>query len=236
MRRMRNVKGKIVFFTLSFIIGIALSKQLSLNDNNNGQSLSDTAAHLQVELANIRERKTKTEKEIVELEEKIRLLKDDQVKYDQRFRDIKSEIDNYELQSGLTKAVGPGIVIDFDVSDPGKFELLMANFDLLLSVINKLNASGAEGIAINEERFVFSTDFRYEQGNLLVNDNPVGRNIQIRAIGDPDTLDATLNMKYGILWEMKNNFNIDSKVQKQEQIELPRYTQEISFKFAQIEE
>lgn len=236
MRRMRNVKEKFVFFALSFIIGIALSKQLSLNDNNNGQSLSDTAAHLQVELANIRERKTKTEKEIVELEEKIRLLKDDQIKYDQRFRDIKSEIDNYELQSGLTKAVGPGIVIDFDVSDSGKFELLMANFDLLLSVINKLNASGAEGIAINEERFVFSTDFRYEQGLLLVNDNPVGRNLQIRAIGDPDTLDATLNMKYGILWEMKNNFNIDSKVQKQEQIELPRYTQEIAFEFAQIEE
>ncbi|MDO5095786.1 MAG: DUF881 domain-containing protein [Peptostreptococcaceae bacterium] len=236
MRRMRNVKEKFVFFALSLIIGIALSKQLSLNDENNGQSLSDTAAHLQVELANIRERKTKTEKEIVELEEKIRLLKDDQIKYDQRFRDIKSEIDNYELQSGLTKAVGPGIVIDFDVSDSGKFELLMANFDLLLSVINKLNASGAEGIAINEERFVFSTDFRYEQGTLLVNDNPVGRNLQIRAIGDPDTLDATLNMKYGILWEMKNNFNIDSKVQKKEQIELPRYTQEIAFKFAQIEE
>ena len=233
---MKNVKEKFVFFALSFIIGIALSMQLSLNDNNNGQSLSDTAAHLQVELANIRERKTKTEKEIVELEEKIRLLKDDQIKYDQRFRDIKSEIDNYELQSGLTKAVGPGIVIDFDVSDSGKFELLMANFDLLLSVINKLNASGAEGIAINEERFVFSTDFRYEQGLLLVNDNPVGRNLQIRAIGDPDTLDATLNMKYGILWEMKNNFNIDSKVQKQEQIELPRYTQEIAFEFAQIEE
>lgn len=236
MKRIKNLREKIIFFLLSFIIGIGLSKQLAITDSRNGESLSDTAAHLQVELSNVRERKSKAEKEIEELEEKIRLLKDDQIKSDQRYEEIKKEMEGYELQSGLKKAYGPGIVIDFNVNDPSTFELLMANFDLLLSVINKLNASGAEGIAINDERFVFSTDFRYEQGNLLVNNNPVGRSIQIRAIGDPDTLEATMNMKYGILWEMKNNFQIDSKVEKKEKVELPRYTQETEFKFAQIEE
>lgn len=228
--------AKLVFFSLSFVIGVGLSMQLTVNSANNRQSISDTAAHLQVELTNIRERRDKAEKEIAELEENIRLIKDKQAQSDQIYLNLKKDIELYELQAGMTKATGKGVVIDFNVEEIEKYDLLMANFDLLLSVINKLNAAGAEGIAINEERIGFSTDLRYEQGNLLVNNNPVGRTIQIRAVGDPDTLEATLNMKYGILWEMKNNFNISSKIEKKEKVDLPRCTQEIEFHFAQIKE
>lgn len=236
MKKSKNMVAKLVFFTLSFIIGVGLSLQLNMMETTgSGQSVSDTAAHLQVELANIRDRKSKTEAEISGIEEKIRLLKDSQVKTDEVYENMRNEIDRYELQAGLTRAEGPGITIDFALSDKDQFELLMANFDLLLSVVNKLNASGAEGIAINEERVIFSTDLRYEQGVLLVNGNPVGSSIQIRAIGDPDTLEATLNMKYGILWEMKNNFNINSKIEKKDKIRLPRYAQEIIFRFAEVQ-
>lgn len=236
MKRPKNITAKIVFFSLSFIIGLGLSLQLNANNLINRQSISDTAAHLQVELTNIRERKDKTEKEIAELEEKIKLIKGKQSESNEIYQSLKDEIELYELRSGMTKAKGQGVVVDFEVEELDKYDMLMANFDLLLSVINKLNAAGAEGIAINEERVVLSTDLRYEQGTLLVNNNPIGRSIQIRAIGNPDTLEATLNMKYGILWEMKNNFNINSKVEKKEVVELPRFSQTISFEFAQIQE
>ena len=234
MKKPPKKMAKLVFFVLSFIIGVGLSVQLKVNAPR--QSISETAAHLQVELTDIREQKDKAQREIAELEEKIRLIKDSQLQNDEIYQSLVDELNRYELQAGMTKAVGPGIIVDFQLENPDRFETLMANFDLLLSVINKLNAAGAEGICINEERIVFSTDLRYEQGNLLVNNNPVGRTIQIRAIGDVNTLEAALNMRYGILWEMKNNFGINAKVEKSERVELPRYTQEIQFKFATIQE
>ena len=110
------------------------------------------------------------------------------------------------------------------------------NYDLLISVINKLNAAGAEGITLNEERIIALSDFRYEQGNLYVNGNPIAGSIQIRAVGEPDTLEATLNMKYGILWEIRNNFNIKSKIEKMDRVELPKYTSNIEFDYAEIQD
>lgn len=235
MLKLKDELPKITIVLLSFIIGIVLSMQLKLNSMA-GVSFSTTGNHLQVELTSIRERKLKAEKDIAELEEKIKLLRDSQTQSDEYYNSIKREIDNYELQSGLIKATGKGIVIDFSGNEELDKEKLLINFELLLSVINKLNSAGAEGIALNEERIIFLSDMRYEQGELLVNGNKVGKNIQIRAIGNPDILEATMNMRYGILWEMKNNFGISAKIEKKEDIELPRYSKEIKFKFAEIEE
>ena len=236
MLKWKNEIPKITIIVLSFLIGVMLSIQLKLNSRENGESFSSVGNHLQIELTNIRERKLKAEKDIAELEEKIKLLRDSQIKTDEYYNSIKTEIENYELQSGLIKAIGNGIIIDFSNNKAEEKEKLLINFELLLSVINKLNSAGAEGIAINEERVIFLTDLRYEQGELLVNGNMVGKNIQIKAIGNPDILEATMNMKYGILWEMKNNFGIVSKIEKYEEVELPRYNKEIKFKFAEIEE
>lgn len=236
MLKWKNEIPKITIVVLSFLIGIVLSMQLKLNSMVNGESFSTTGNHLQVELSSIRERKLKAEKDIAELEEKIKLLRDSQTQSDEYYNSIKKEIENYELQSGLVKATGNGIIIDFSGNEEADKEKLLINFELLLSVINKLNSAGAEGIALNEERIIFLSDMRYEQGELLVNGNMVGKNIQIRAIGNPDILEATMNMRYGILWEMKNNFGISSKIEKQENIELPRYNKEIKFKYAEIEE
>lgn len=224
---------KFTIVLLSFIIGFILSVQLK---NHSDDSISVTGNHLQTELLNIRERKSKTEEEIKILEEKIKLIKDSQLKSDEYYNGIKKEIEKYNLRTGFTNAVGNGIIIDFTNNSEDEKDKLIINFELILSVINKLNSAGAEGIAINEERVIFLTDFRYEQGNLLVNDNIIDKNIKISAIGNPDILESTLNMKYGILWEIKNNFGISSKVEKKEIIELPMYAKEIKFKFAEIEE
>ncbi len=226
-----------VIVSLSFIIGLGLSVQLNNSEYaGTGHSISETAAHLQGELTSLRDRRATVEANIKEVEDKIKALKNSQSESDEVYQNLLLEIDQYELMAGLTKAKGPGIIVDFLTPDQDQQKLLAINYDLLISVINKLNAAGAEGISINEERVIVFTDLRYDQGNLYVNNNPVGTSIQIKAIGDPDTLEATLNMKYGILWEIKNNFNIKSKVEKNELVELPKYTQDIDFKYTEIQD
>lgn len=229
--------AKLVIIILSFIIGFGLSIQLNNSEYiGEGRSISETAAHLQSELTSIRERRAAVEKSIEDLDEKIKTLKESQAGSDELYQNLMLEIEQYELRAGLTKAEGPGIVLNFLTADDNQYKNLIINYDLILSVINKLNAAGAEGICINEERIIVLSDFRYEQGNLFVNNAPIGGSMQIRAIGDPDTLEATLNMKYGILWEIKNNFNIKSKIEKKELVQLPKYKHDISFNYAEAQD
>lgn len=228
---------RIVIVSLSFIIGFGLSIQLNNSEfGSNGESISETAAHLQSELTSVRERRESIEKSIQEVEGKIKNLQGAQSEEGDIYENLMNEIQQYELQAGLTKAYGPGIVVDFLPADDKQFKNLILNYDLLISVINKLNAAGAEGITLNEERIIALSDFRYEQGNLYVNGNPIAGSIQIRAVGEPDTLEATLNMKYGILWEIRNNFNIKSKIEKMDRVELPKYTSNIEFDYAEIQD
>lgn len=233
----KYISSRLVIISLSFIIGLGLSLQLNNSEfTNTGQSVSEAAAHIQGELSSIRERREIVENSIKEVEEKIKALKGTGAESDEVYQSLMAEIEEYELRAGLTKAEGPGITVEFLVSDPEDYKSLTINYDLLISVINKLNAAGAEGVAINEERVTIFTDIRNEQGNLHVNNNPIFGPIIIKAVGNSDTLEATLNMKYGILWEVKNNFNIKTRVEKHDLIELPKYTQDIDFKYAEIQE
>ncbi len=227
--------SKTLFFIFSFIIGVALVMQFNLVESmNNGQSISDKAAHLQVELTGIKERKAKLEKEIKEVEDKIAELNNSELKSSSLQESLRSDMDKYELQIGYEKVHGEGIELELILQDQETYDVVINNYDLILSIINKLNAAGAEAIAINDERIVANTDIKYDKGELLVNSNPLKPPFIFRAIGNADTLEASLNIRYGILWELKNNFSINSKIEKKSDIELPMYVKEIVYKFAEV--
>ncbi|MGB5824274.1 MAG: DUF881 domain-containing protein [Proteocatella sp.] len=227
--------SRTLFFLFSFIIGVTLVMQFKLVESmNNGQSIPDKAAHLQVELTGIKERKSKLEKEITEVENKIAELNNSELKSNSLQESLKSDMEKYELQIGYEEAQGEGIVLELVLQDQETYDVLINNYDLILSIVNKLNAAGAEGIAINDERIVAVTDFKYDKGELLVNSNPLKPPFVFRAIGNADTLEASLNIRYGILWELKNNFGINSKIEKSSKIELPMYVKEIVYKFAEV--
>lgn len=228
--------SKFLFFMLSFIIGITLVLQLRLVESmNNGQSISDKAAHLQVELTNIKDRKIKLENEIKEVEAKISELNNTEMESNSLHERLKSDIQMYELQLGYKKAQGEGIKLELLLQDKESYDVIISNYDIILSIINKLNAAGAEAIAINDERIVANTNIKYDKGELLINSNPVKPPFIFKVIGNPDTLEASLSIRYGILWELKNNYGINSKIDKFEKIELPMYTKEIVYKFAEVQ-
>jgi len=234
---LKKKMAKILFFFFSFIIGVTLVMQFKLVETmNNGQSIYDKAAHLQLELTGIKERKEKLEKEIKEVESKISEINNSELESDTLQETLKNEMEKYELQIGYKRAQGEGIELELLLQDPKDYEVLINNYDLILSIINKLNAAGAEGIAINDERIVTDTDFKYEEGTLNVNSNPIKPPFLFKAIGNADTLEASLNIRYGILWELKHNFGINSKIEKKKIVELPMYVKEIVYKFAQAVE
>jgi len=231
---MKIGKEKILFLIFSFIIGLTLTIQLrTINEFTGGIASSQKSRQLQGDLKTLREKKTELDRELQALEGTIKELKNSEIQEDAIEQELKKEIEKYELLSGYKEGRGPGIVVRFqEQASDRDSSILIYNYELLLSIINKLNASGAEGIAINEERYVISTEFRLSGDRLFINGNPVYPPFEIRAIGNPDTLESGLNLRYGIIWEMRKNYNINSSIEKREDVVLPRYSKKIEYKYA----
>ena len=228
-------KEKIIFLVFSFIIGMTIALQLkSVADLTGGVASSQKSRQLQTELKSLRDKKLTLEVELQTLETKAKELKDSELQEDFMEQELRKEIDKFELMLGQKEAVGPGIIIKFQSVDQENNQtgLLNYNYELVLSVINKLNASGAEGIAINEERYVNNTFFQLVGDKLYVNGNPIFEPFEIKAIGNPDTMESALNLRYGVLWEIRKHYNINASIEKKEELKLPRYTKNVEFKYS----
>ncbi|MDG4826155.1 DUF881 domain-containing protein [Asanoa sp. WMMD1127] len=99
-----------------------------------------------------------------------------------------------EAATGLRRVTGDGLVVRLtdsaaadkggDASDLGR----IFDRDLQL-VVNALWASGAEAIAINDQRLTATSTIRKAGGAILVDFRPVTSPYEIRAIGDRDLED-----------------------------------------------
>jgi len=71
-------------------------------------------------------------------------------------------------------------------------------YDDLLKLVNELNAAGAEAIAINDERIIATTEIRNAGNYIVINTNRYSAPFEIKAIGNPDTLEAALKLLGGV--------------------------------------
>ena len=236
---MKNIKVQLLIGLVSIFLGIVIAIQFkSIQDNYIGSLVPiQKAQGLAAELKKVRAEKEELLKEISSLESKINEIEESAAKEDVLIRNIMSELDKYKMASGLKAVKGPGVVITID--DPPaeddftqEFSVIMYNYDLLLSLINKLNDAGAEAISINEQRIIATTEISLAGNNVNINSIPTAPPFEIKAIGNPDTLDSTVNIRFGIIEQMKKSFKLQITVQKEDEIVIPRYKEVIKYRYA----
>lgn len=107
---------------------------------------------------------------------------------------VKAQLDDQQTRAGLTALHGPGLTVlvhdGTDPNDPADKSLgWTIHYQDLQDIVNLLWASGAEAVAVNEQRVVPTTSFYYAGANLLINNaNRVATPYTIQAIGDPSSL------------------------------------------------
>jgi uncharacterized protein YlxW (UPF0749 family) len=107
---------------------------------------------------------------------------------------VKTQLDDQQVRAGLTALHGPGLTVllhdGTDPNDPSDKSLgWTIHYQDLQDIVNLLWASGAEAVAVNEDRVVPTTSFYYAGANLLINNaNRVTTPYTIQAIGDPSSL------------------------------------------------
>lgn len=228
---MRNIKGQLAVGIVCLVLGLVLSLQFrSIQGNNYLEGISPTqkAQELAAELKKIREEKQQLINEVILLESKIKEIEESESKEDVLVKNISAELEKYKIISGLRSVKGPGVVVVVD--DPPKDpeaisdgSFIMYNYDLLLSLVNKLNEAGAEAISINEQRIVSRTEISLAGNNVNINSVPTAPPFVIKAIGNKDTLESTLNIRFGIVYTMREQFNLQVSVKKQDEIIIPKY-------------
>jgi uncharacterized protein YlxW (UPF0749 family) len=99
--------------------------------------------------------------------------------------------------------------------------------------VNELWNAGAEAVSVNGIRIGARSNFRCVGSVILVNNTQISSPIKIRAIGDPETLYGAMNLRLGVLDEIRSTGG-ESMVQleKVDKHRLPSYTGSTASKFS----
>ncbi len=152
---------------------------------------------------------------------------------------ITKEAELFRMAAGYLPVQGSGVVVTIDDSKramkPGENpNLYLIHDDDMLKVINELWAAGAEAISINEQRLVVGSEIRCAGPTISVNNSRYSPPYEIRAIGDPKTMDAALKMRGGVI-ETLQFWGIQATVKTQQIVKIAAFKGTHKFQFATVQ-
>src|SRR6056297_3075945 len=231
-----NLKTNIIIGLISVVLGIFFSIQYKAvnNDYLEGLFPSQRAIQLENELSNTMAEKENLQEQLEDYEAELRNIKESESKESAVIKSLNDEILKFRVIAGFEDVQvaieDPSAEMDYS-GEAGS--VIMYNYDLILSMINILNAAGAEAISVNNQRIIAMTEIHLAGNNLNINNVPTAPPFVVKAIGNSDTLEAALNIRYGIVWEMRENYKLQVGIKKFENIMIEKYKDVIKFRYAE---
>jgi uncharacterized protein YlxW (UPF0749 family) len=174
------------------------------------------------------------------IEERLARIEKENAEDDTLVAGLVADLDRYKMAAGVLDVRGPGLIIT--IEDPVPVEGaeidaygdIMTHFDLMLSLVNRLKEAGAEAISINGNRLVNLTEMVLAGDNVNINSNPTASPYKVLVIGDPDTMESAVTIKYGVISTMRDLYNLRVSIEKAEDIMIARYNGSVTnFRYAQ---
>lgn len=230
---MKDLKSKIILGVLSMVVVFTLSVQFqTIRDTTGGELLSTQRSQaLAIELRNLQETRDQLTNELTDLENRLQEYEQTDADENLIIQNLRRDLQRYQLISGHVSGQGPGIIVTIE-SQGEDGEFLLYNYDILLALANNLNAAGAEAIDINGERYTALTEIYYGSNAIHINDRPISPPYVIKAIGHADTLEAALNIRYGIIWEIRQFSGVTAEITKENNLFIERAQSITEFEYA----
>ncbi|HHW57693.1 MAG TPA: DUF881 domain-containing protein [Clostridia bacterium] len=219
---------------VSLVLGIMLSTQFKIVKKS-GVTVQ-RAEELAAQLKQLQNEKDALLKQINELETKINTYEEAASKSSVITQALKSDVEKYKQLAGLTDVQGPGVIVTINDSKqavpPGQDpNLFLVHDEDLLRVVNELRAAGAEAISLNDQRLIATSEIRCVGPTVNVNSVRFAAPYVIKAIGDPDTLEAALKLKGGVV-DTLATWGIEVNIKKSDKIIIKKYDGVIKFRYA----
>jgi uncharacterized protein YlxW (UPF0749 family) len=233
MKKLRGAQLGLAF--VSLVLGLALALQFRNVQRIGGivslqrtEDLTRRVEQLQQENDGLRTQIREHQNRITEFENAI----EDE---DESIKLIHEQLERARTIAGLTDVEGPGVVVTIDVKHAlewGADAIVQdIHFNDLLKLVNELNAAGAEAIAINDERIIATTEIRSAGNFIVINTNRYNTPFEIKAIGNPETLEASLKLLGGVTDEL--SAYLDIRIRRDDVIKISKYRGQLDHRFAQ---
>ena len=228
---MNKMWQKGMLFAISLILGIILMTQMRTANNVLGDVNSDEkTVQLNDELARLTLEKNK-------LRDELELLKEENRENEKLYKDteeellsIMEELEDQKIISGYFDVKGPGSIITID-ADPGSHVSIASSHQYILALISYLNNAGVEAISINGQRYTNYTEIVPVLDHINVNGVVMVLPLEIKAIGDSRTIEASLNFVGGIVMQL-NQIGYTVETEESKEIFINRYDGERELKYA----
>ncbi len=231
----KKLGGQLAVLTVSLILGLALAAQFKNVQKVGGSVSLQRAQELASEIQKLNQDIANQEKIIAELERALREYENAAQDDGDIYETMLKELERARILAGLTELEGAGIIVTVNVIPVSGLEgesTIIRNVyheDLLL-LVNELNAAGAEAIAINNERIISITEIRNAGDYISINTNRYTAPFEIKAIGNPDTLEASLKLLGGVADMLGEQLEI--KIRCADKIKLPKYNGYFQYRYA----
>lgn len=205
---MNHISEKIIVFSITgVLVGLIVTKQLLLAPKFQQITDQDRVQMIALETAELYQANSDLQKEIDQLIiQKNQLSGNTQA--EQSEEALKTAIEQMEIMAGQKPIIGPGVTLIFD----NQLELTD-----LVDLVNALRNIGAEGLAINGQRFIANSGFTDNQVKTNSLTEKLVYPLTINVIGSADILAGTLTRKGGVLSQINQHYTIE----KIAAIELP---------------
>ncbi|MED0680200.1 DUF881 domain-containing protein [Aneurinibacillus thermoaerophilus] len=150
---------------------------------------------------------------------------------------IQEEYARIKRENGFSDVTGPGVIITIEDNPvaPGMNKLQSPVIDQdLTDLTSLLFANGAKAIAINGNRLIVSSSIRTVGEGIQVDTKPIEMPYIIKAIGEPQSLEAALRLPGSDRESMEAWFQFLNKkfiIQKSESVTVPAYQGTVRVKY-----
>ncbi len=235
----KNKGNFVIVGILALFIGIVLAVQIQTTSGSDQGGLVPLAKlkGYEAELKKAKDERERAMSQYMELEEKLTSIETEKAEEDIFVKGLVDEIEKNKMAAGLLDVIGPGVVVT--INDPKNvdeyqqdFSVITFNYELLLSLVNKMKEAGAEAISINEQRIVQTTEISLAGSHININGTATAPPYTVKAIGNPETLQNALNIRGGVIQDMKMKYGLIVGFSTKNEMTIPRYTGVIEFKYA----
>ena len=225
---------------MCFILTLLISVQLKTVKNANKVAGTDASSELKTEVLIWKERYEEAYEVLQRAEEVLEIKREEATNNSDTSSNTQKQLKTLNALNGTIDVKGNGIIItvadntNVTSQTVGVFDnisnYLIHDRDLLM-LVNELKNAGAEAISINDERIINTTSITCDGNVILINGNKISSPFEIKAIGSQEALLGALQRPGGYLEQQLEGYGLVTKVEKQENITIYKYSGIINYKF-----
>lgn len=189
------------WLTLMFmLIGLFLVQELRIQSTISAAAADPKSEVLISLITNLENETAAQEERLALIRKETETIIQQSTSGESQLTELQNNLALQQVRAGITALEGPGIIVKLDDNnaglaaapndDPNRYVI---HYENLLYIVNDLRNAGAEGISINGQRIVVSSEIRCVGNVIMVNTTRLAPPFEISAIGHPDNLEEAIS-------------------------------------------